>query len=198
MSFTRSIFAAVAASVALAGPAAAQDHAVWFLGKSGGFNAATNLNAAGTADFNKIGYNVGGAVGVQVNPYVTLRGNFSFARNQMQANGLDTGDRLNRFFYDAAIQLQYPTTVGLEPYVFAGGGAVTLHEVGTSGQDKTKGTGTFGLGLNYTIPQTGLGLFVEGQGWVYQMSKLDGYLSSYDKTQVEIGWSGGLSYRLPF
>lgn len=198
MSFTHSILSAVALTVAMAGPAAAQDHALWFMGKSGGFNAITNLNGAGTADFNKVGYNVGGAVAVQVNPYVTLRGNFSFARNQMQTNGLDTGNRLNRLFYDAAIQLQYPTAVGVEPYVFAGGGAVTLHEVGTSGLDKTKGTGTFGLGVNYAIPRTGLGLFVEGQGWVYRDSGLDGFLSSYDKTQVEMGWSGGVSYHLPF
>lgn len=119
-------------------------------------------------------------------------------RNELRANALDTGDKVNRFFYDAAAQLQYPTAVGLEPYVFAGGGAVTIHEVGTSGQDRTKGTGTFGLGLNYTIPGTGLGRFAEGKGWLYQVSNLNGVLSSFDKTQVEIGWSGGVSYRFPF
>lgn len=106
--------------------------------------------------------------------------------------------QLNRFFYDAAVQFQYPTAIGLEPYLFAGGGAVTVHEVGTNGQDKTKGTGTFGLGLSYTIPRTGLGLFAEGKGWLYEASNLNGGLSPYDKLQVEAGWSGGLSYRILF
>ena len=120
---------------------------------------------------------------------------FTFGRNELRNNALATGDKLNRFFYDAAVQLQYPTAVGITPYVFAGGGGVTIHEVGTSGQDKTKGTGTFGLGLNYTVPGAGLGLFAEGKGWLYQVSNLNGALSPFDKTQVEIGWSGGVSYR---
>lgn len=198
MSFTRSILGAVAVTLALAGPAAAQDRAIRVFARSGGFNALTNLNDAGTADFNKVGFNVGGGVGVQVHRFVTLRGDFTYAQNELRANGVETGDKLNRFLYDAAVQLQYPTAIGLEPYLFAGGGAVTVHELGTSGQDKTKGTGTFGLGLNYTIPQTGLGLFVEGKGWLYEVSNLNGFLSSYDKLQVEIGWSGGLSYRFAF
>jgi opacity protein-like surface antigen len=168
MSFSRSILGAVAVTLALAGSAVAQDRAVRIFAHSGGFNALTDLNDAGTADFNKVGYSVGGGIGVQVHRFVTLRGNFSYAQNELQANGAETGDKLNRFFYDAAVQLQYPTASGLEPYLFAGGGAVTVHEVGTSGEDKTKGTGTFGLGLNYTVPQTSLGVFLEGKGWLYE------------------------------
>lgn len=198
MSFTRSILGAVAVSLALAGPVAAQDRAIRVFARSGGFNAVTNLNDAGTADFNKVGFNVGGGVGVQVHRYVTLRGDFTWAQNELRTNDVETGDKLNRFLYDAAIQLQYPTAVGLEPYLFAGGGAVTVHEIGTSGEDKTKGTGTFGLGLNYTVPRTGLGFFVEGKGWLYEVSNLNGFLSPYDKLQVEIGWNGGVSYRFPF
>lgn len=146
---------------------------------------------------NKVGYTVGGGVGVELHRFVTLRGDFTYARNELRTNGVDTGDRVNRFFYDAAVQLQYPTAIGLEPYLFAGGGAVTVHELGTTGQDKTKGTGTFGLGLNYTVPQTGLGVFVEGKGWLYEVSRLNGVLSPYDKLQVEVGWTGGVSYRIP-
>ncbi len=196
--FTRSIFAAIALSAVLAGTGAAQDRAVWFMAKSGGFNGVTSLNDAGTADLKKVGYNLGGAVAVQLHRYVALRGNFSFGRNELQANGGATGDRLNRFFYDAVIQVQYPTRIGLMPYVFAGGGAVTLHPVGTSGLNTTKGTGTFGLGVNYALPRTGLGFFLEGQGWVYQAKDLKGFLAGYDKTQVEMSWSGGVSYRAPF
>lgn len=108
--------------------------------KGGGFNALTDLNDAGTADFNKVGYDLGGGVGVQIHRYVTLRGDFNFARNELRSNSVGTGTKLNRFFYDAAVQLQYPTAIGLEPYLFVGGGAVTFHEVGTTGQNDTKGT----------------------------------------------------------
>ena len=195
MSFTRSTLGALAAALIVATPAAAQDRAVAIFARGGVYNALTSLNDAGTADFQKVGYNVGGGVGVQLHKYVGLRGDFTFGRNELRNNALATGDKLNRFFYDAAVQLQYPTAVGITPYVFAGGGGVTIHEVGTSGQDKTKGTGTFGLGLNYTVPGTGLGLFAEGKGWLYQVSNLNGALSPFDKTQVEIGWSGGVSYR---
>lgn len=198
MKFCGAILGAMILSVSMVRPSAAQDRAVWLLARSGGLNAATNLDDAGTADFNKTGYNVGGAVGVQVHRYVTLRGNFSFGRNQMQMDGVDTGNRLNRYFFDAAVQLQYPTASGVMPYVFVGGGGVTLHEADTSGQNVTKGTGTVGLGLHYTIPNSSWGLFVEGQGWLYQARDLPGYLASYDKTQFEIGWSGGVSYHLPF
>lgn len=198
MSFTRNLMGALALSAVLAAPALAQDHAVWFAAKSGGFNAVTNLDDAGTTNFKRAGYNVGGAVGVDLLRYVAIRADFSFARNQLRSNTVPTGDKLNRFFYDAAVQLQYPTSVGLEPYLFAGGGAVTLHEVGTTGQNTTKPTGTAGLGVNYTVPGTGLGLFAEGQGWIYKAKDLNGFLAGYDKTQVEVEWGGGVSYRLPF
>ena len=197
MTFTRSFLGAAALALAVAGPVAAQDRAVRLFARSGGFNAVTNLDNAGSADFNKVGLNVGGGVGVQLHRFVTLRGDLTFARNELQTNGVDTSDRLNRFLYTVGVQLQYPTAIGLEPYAFLGGGAVTLHQVGTSGQDKTRAAGTFGLGLNYTIPHSRLGLFVEGQGWVYDLSKMNGFLSAYDKRQVEIGWSVGLSYSLP-
>ncbi len=198
MSFTKNVAGALALSAVLAAPALAQNHAVWFAAKTGGFNAVTNLDAAGTTDFKRVGYHLGAAVGVGVQRYIALRTDFSFARNQLRSASVPTGDRLNRFFYDAAVQLQCPTSVGVEPYVFAGGGAVTLHEVGTSGQNKTKATGTVGLGASYTIPRTGVGVFAEGQGWIYKAKDLGGFLTGYDKTQVEIEWGGGVSYRLPF
>lgn len=198
MSYARSSLATLVVAVLAAAPAYAQDHAVTVFARGGGFNAVTNLDDAGISDFKKIGYNVGGGVGVQVHKYVTVRADFTFARNEMQTNDVDTGDKLNRFFYDGAVQLQYLTSTGVEPYVFAGGGAVTLHQVGSGAPDKTRGAGTFGLGINYLVPGTGVGLFAEGKGWVYKLQDLSGALSTFDKTQVDVVWTGGLSYRFPF
>lgn len=73
-----------------------------------------------------------------------------------------------------------------------------MHKVGTSGQKKTKAAGTFGLGFNYRIPNTQFGLFAEGKSWLYKLSRLQGTLAGIDKTQLDVAWNGGVSYRLPY
>jgi outer membrane protein with beta-barrel domain len=198
MSNTRRLAGALVLALALAAPAAAQDRAVFLFARGGGYNGLSNLDDAGTSDFKKVGFNVGGGVGVQLHRYASVRGDLTFARNELRDNQLATGTKLNRFFYDAALQLQYPTASGLEPYLFAGGGAVTLHEVGTSGQSKTKAAGTFGLGFNYRIPNSQFGLFAEGKSWLYKLNGMQGALAGIDKTQYDIAWNGGISYKLPF
>jgi hypothetical protein len=198
MSHPRRLGGALVLALALAAPAAAQDRAVFLFARGGGYNGLSNLDDAGTSDFKKVGFNVGGGVGVQVHRYVSVRGDLTFARNELRDNQFATGTKLNRFFYDAALQLQYPTASGLEPYLFAGGGAVTLHEVGTSGQNKTKAAGTFGLGFNYRIPNSQFGVFAEGKSWLYKLNGMQGALAGIDKTQYDIAWSGGVSYKLPF
>ncbi|HEV8598191.1 MAG TPA: outer membrane beta-barrel protein [Gemmatimonadales bacterium] len=198
MSFSRSALGALVLALGTAASAGAQDHAVRLLARGGGYNGLTNLDDAGTSDFKKVGYSLGGGVGVQANRYLTLRGDFNFGRNELRTNSVATGVRTNRFFYDAAVQLQYPTKSGIEPYLFVGGGAVTLHQVGTSGQNKTRAAGTFGLGLNYQIPGSPFGIFAEGKSWLYKLDNMSGALAGFDKTQLDVAWSGGISYRLPW
>lgn len=198
MSWQTGVVGGLALSLVLAGPASAQDRAVKLSVRSGGFNGLSSLNEPGTADFKQVGYNVGGTLGVDLHRYIGLRGDFTFARNELQENDVETGLELSRFFYDAAVQVQYPTSSGLQPYAFVGAGAVTLHPVGTSDSDKTKPAGTAGLGVNYAIPGSNLGILIEGKGWLYEMSELGGELASYDRTQFDVTWSAGLSYRIPF
>ena len=76
-------------------------------------------------------------------------------------------------------------------------GAVTLHPVGSEEADQTKPAGTVGLGVNYTIPGTGFGILVEGRGWVYELSDVGGFASTYDRTQFDVAWSAGFTYVLP-
>ena len=198
MSSRQRILGVVLLGLAVAQPASAQEKAVGISIRSGGFNGLSSLNEPGTADFKQLGYNVGGTVSVDVHRYVGLRGDFTFARNELREDEIETGSELNRFFYDAAVQVQYPTASGVRPYAFVGAGAVTLHPVGTSDSDRTKPAGTAGLGVNYTIPGSNLGLLIEGKGWVYEISELGGDLASYDRTQFDVTWSAGLSYRIPF
>lgn len=197
MQYAVKMLAVLALAASAVSPAAGQDRAVTVSARSGGFNALTDLNDAGTRSFGSTGYSVGGGVGVELHRFVAVRADFTYARNELQQDGAGTGTDLNRFFYEAALQLQYPTSFGLMPYVYAGAGAVTLHEVGTSGQDKTKPTGALGLGLNYAVPRSNIGFFVEGRSWLYKPSDASGALAGVDKTQYEVTWTGGVSYRLP-
>ena len=197
MSFTRSMLGALVLAAAVGTPLAAQNRSLSIFARGGGYNGLTDLNKAGTADFKKTGYNLGGGVGLQLHKYVTVRGDFTYGRNELRDHSTPTGVKANRYLYDAAVQVQYPTSSGFEPYGFAGGGAVTVHQVGTSGQDKTKGAGTFGLGLNYRIPNSPLSVFAEAKSWLYKIDGMSGALAGFNKTEFEAAWSGGLSYRFP-
>jgi opacity protein-like surface antigen len=198
MSYAKKAWGAVVITALLASPAAAQQRSVNLFVRSGGYNALTDLNEGGTADFNKVGFNVGGGVTVDLTEYVGVRGDFTWARNELRTGGADTGEKLDRFFYDAALQARLPNGSGLVPYAFVGAGGVTLHPATLEGDDKTKFAGTVGLGADYTLPGTGFGLFLEGQGWLFGTGDLNGALASYDRTQFEVAWSGGFSYRLPY
>lgn len=179
----------------LAAPTAAQSRGLIVSGRGGGFSGLTDLSDSPAADL-KTGFNVGGTVAVQLHKYLAVRGDFTFARSELRANAVETGIHLNKFFYGGAIQAQYPTTSGLTPYVFGGGGAVTIHEENTTGQNKTKGAGSFGVGLSYRIPRTRFEVFAEGTGLVYQHKPFSGSTAGFSKTQVDATYSGGISYRI--
>src|SRR5262245_10779538 len=167
MSWRTRALGALMLGLAVAQPVFAQDKAFGISVRGGGFNGLTNLNESGTADFKQVGYNVGGGVGVDLHKYVGLRGDITFARNELQLNDVETGSELNRFFYDAAVQVQYPTASGFQPYAFVGGGAVTLHPVGSTDSDKTKPAGTADQGVHDVMAGDKLGIGVAGQGWWY-------------------------------
>lgn len=191
---------ALGIAVVAAVPGAAQDHAVTVFARGGGFSALTNLdNANPSSDF-KTGYNVGGGVSVDLYRYVAVRGDFTFARARFRNAGVETNDHFNKFFYTGAIQLQYPTASGFMPYVFVGGGGVTIKEKESPtgvNVDKTKGAGVGGIGFSYTIPRTHFAVFAEGIGYLYKINGLSGTLAGFDKTQFDAGYSGGISYRIP-
>jgi hypothetical protein len=195
------ILAGAALVTLLAGPpASAQEEGqqrgpgVVFSVGGGGFSPLTELDDAGTADF-ETGYRVGASLAYEFNQYVALRGNFTFARSKGrdESSGISPirGENFNRFLYDADIQLGYPFASGAKPYVFVGGGAVTVDPDSTPNQDTfTMGAGKFGVGFSYQIPGSKVRLYVEGAGWVY---KWDRY--GFDKTQLDTTWGGGISYR---
>lgn len=190
---------AAVATLALAVPVYAQSSASSSTGatisvEGGGLTSATNLNDAKTADF-KTGFNVGGALGWQFNPNVALRGTYTFGRSETRGTGLPAsikeGTKTNRQFYGAELQLSAPLSGGVSPYLLAGAGAVTIKPDTTPSQDSfTKPAGKAGVGVNFNVPNSNVALFVESTGWFY---KFDQY--GFDKTQFDLTWSGGLTYR---
>jgi len=198
MSGHRALAVAGLFAVLTTSPAFAQEgegRGVVVFAQGGGFSPLTHLDELGSTDF-KTGYNVGGGVAYQVNRYVAVRGNFTFARAEARYAGAGTindiaGTKFNRFLYDADVQLRYPLQGGAAPYVFVGGGAVTVKQDVTPEQPSfTKGAGKVGVGLSYRIPRSNVGLYVEGAGWLYKWDR-----NGFDKTQFDTTWSGGISYR---
>ena len=177
-------------------PAAAPHEAgpeVVVFANGGGGSPANNLNDAGTADF-KTGWSVGGGAGIQINQYVAIRGVFDYLRNKGEVNSIAfAGQRFNNYFYGGDLQLRYPTASGFAPYLLAGAGAVTIDNKDDATFKRfTKFAGKGGLGVEYTVPRSNFGLYAQASSYVYKFDR-----NGFDKTQADLLWTGGVSYRLP-
>ena len=192
------VTAALVLSLLAPGIASAQasqtlDHPTVVVFANGGGNSSlTNLDDAGTASL-KTGWTAGGGVGVQLNRYVAVRGTFDYARADGESATPFAGQSLNHYFYGGDVQLRYPTVSGFAPYVVLGAGAVTIDNKDNPTFDRfTKFAGKGGVGLEYALPRSDFGLFAQGNSYIYKFDR-----NGFDKTQVDLLWTGGLSYRLP-
>ena len=190
--------AALALSVLTPGIAGAQARAtldrptVVFFANGGGNSSLTDLDDAGTSSL-KTGWTAGGGAGIQLNRYVAVRGTFDFAQNDAEGATSLAGQSLNRYFYGGDLQLRYPSASGLAPYVLLGAGAVTIDNPDNAAFDSfTKLAGKGGVGLEYTLPRSDFGLYAQASSYIYQFDR-----SGFDKTQADVLWTAGLSYRLP-
>jgi opacity protein-like surface antigen len=163
--------------------------------QGGGFTGLTTLDEPGSADF-KPGFNVGGGLGYQFNSHVALRGNLAFARAEARGPAVAaplafSGTKFDRYYYGADLQVLAPLAGGVTPYVFGGGGAVTVRpDVAPAEPTFTKGAGKVGVGVNFQIPHSTAAFYAEGAGWIYKWDRL-----GFDKTQFDLTWSGGITYR---
>jgi hypothetical protein len=109
---------------------AAQDRALIVSVYGGGADHLADLRPSPPAWFTP-GYNLGASVGIQLNQYFAVHGDFTFTRNPLRG-GLQTiaGGDVNRFFYGAHLEARYPFTNGLAPFLFAGLGAVSIDQLG--------------------------------------------------------------------
>ena len=188
------LIASLSASTVLSAQTSEHRPQVVVYGTGGGISPVTDLNTAGTASL-KTGWSAGGGIGIQLHRNVAVRGTFDFA--QAKGEGIAAGNllgrKLNHYFIGGDVQLRYPTESGIAPYLFLGAGAVYLN-TDLNGYDSfTKFAGKGGLGVEYVIPRTNVGVFAQGTSYLYKYDR-----NGFDKNQVDILWTGGLSYRLPF
>jgi opacity protein-like surface antigen len=166
--------------------------ALVFFANGGGNSSLTDLDDAGTSSL-KTGWTAGGGAGVQLNRYLAVRGTFDFAQADGASATPFAGQSLNRYFYGGDLQLRYPTTSGLAPYVLLGAGAVTIDNPDNAAFDRfTKFAGKGGLGVEYSLPRSDFGLYAQANSYIYRFDR-----NGFDKTQVDLLWTGGVSYRLP-
>ena len=162
-----------------------------FFANGGGNSSLTDLNDAGTSSL-KTGWTAGGGAGVQINRYVALRGTFDYTQADGEGAAPFAGQSLKHYFYGGDVQLRYPTANGFAPYVLLGAGAVTI-DADTPGFDRfTKFAGKGGLGIEYTLPRSDVGIYAQANSYLYQFDR-----NGFDKTQADLLWTGGLTYRLP-
>ncbi len=121
--FTGAGLSILLASLALAGPLAAQQRSLQLYVHGGGYSPTQDVDPGGLADFDT-GFNLGGGVGVVLSRYLGVRGDFTYGRNQARdgrpnGSGL-IGEALNgqdlyRFFYGGDVQLRLPVHACFEP-----------------------------------------------------------------------------------
>jgi opacity protein-like surface antigen len=215
MSYGNRLAAAALAAMFAAAPLAAQSDRSIVVGVYGGdYSHMEDFNAAGTARFMP-GYDVGATAGVQFNRYVAVHGDFTFHGCDAQGNASFAGKNFDLFFYGAHVELGYPIPGGVTPYVFFGGGAATIRELGSAAPlgSFTKPAGMFGAGFFYPIFGP-VELFGEVKNLVYRWDRggppsmpwsftttggqtygLAFDTGHFNRTQWDATYTFGLSYR---
>lgn len=176
---------------ALAVPARAQERSLIISVYGGGADHLTDLRKDPPVWFMP-GYDVGASVGVQVNEYLAVHGDFTYTRNPTRGPSF-VGADVNRFYYGAHLGARYPLSIGLAPFVFGGVGAVSVDQLGLDQFEPfTRPALMYGGGLFYTVPRTRLEVFGELKGLSYRWNTAGFY-----RTMVDVTYSVGASYRLP-
>ena len=140
------------------------------------------------------GYSLGASVGVQLTRTVAVHGDFTYTRNPVEGAGPLAGHDVNRFFYGVHAEFRYPMARGFAPFLFAGAGAVSIDQLGLDTfRPTTRPAVMYGGGLSYDIPNTRLDVFGEIKGLTYKWD-----MAGFNRNMVDVTFSGGVSYRMPF
>ena len=163
----------------------------------GGYSHTMNLNSGTPYAHFKVGFNLGTGLGVQLNKYLAIQGDFTFGQAIGQGEVDFIGDRVNRYYLTGRVDLRYPLSDRFVPYVFGGAGRVWVdqagHENNENFQHFNRFAGIFGAGLSFQIPNTNFALLAEGKGHAYKW-----VAEPFNRNQLDITYSMGVSYRFGF
>ncbi len=164
----------------------------------GGYSALNSLGTSPSVDFST-DFIVGLGVGVGLSSRFTVRGEFGYASTEAtdpRTTPPNLNGDYNRYLY--AVDLQARLSGGsFAPYVFAGGGAITIDPVlrdqlpGLVIEHFTRPAGRFGVGWEYRPRGSSAALFMQGTGWVFSFDGL-----GVRATQVDVTYTMGFAYRL--
>lgn len=202
---------AALAGLLLAAPLAAQHRGVILTGFGGGYSELTDLNGAGGPDFRN-GWALGGSLGYQFTKAVGVHADFAWTRatarltpeRDVNASFMVTGDvpgptvpfngvEFHRYFYGAHVEVRHALDVGLAPFMFLGGGLVTIAPAeGGAFETFTRPAAMIGGGLFYALDRSPVELFVEGKVVLYRWNA-----GGFDRPQGDVTYAAGLSYRFP-
>ena len=187
------IVASALACLMVTAPLAAQDRTLVLSLYGGGADHLADLRSSPQVWFMP-GYNLGVSLGVQLNQYFAVHGDFTYTRNPSRGATLFAGSDVNRFFYGAHVEGRYPFTNGFAPFAFAGLGAVTVDQLGVDRFEPfTRPAVMFGGGLFYAIPRSRVEVFGEIKGLTYRWNT-----AGFHRTMFDVTYSAGVSYRLPY
>jgi hypothetical protein len=207
------------AALFIAAPLAAQtkttDHALLFGAYGGGYKPIMDL--AGPTAYFAPGTDWGATVGYEFTPNWALHGDFTYTRSRAEGNATFAGMMFDRYFYGAHAELGYAMGT-FTPYLFFGGGAVTIDEVGSDAKltSFTRPAGMFGAGTFWALGGSNLGLFAEFKNLVYNWDRggpvpvswyipitgggaypVESNLHGFDSVQWDFTYTIGVSYRFP-
>ncbi|HXV85761.1 MAG TPA: hypothetical protein VD793_03630 [Gemmatimonadales bacterium] len=167
-----------------------QEPSVSLYGFGGAYSALSDLTAAGVSSVNfKAGWNAGLGIGLSLNRFLGLRGDLALVQSRRQGSGTNTDWR--KLFTGADLVLRLPLG-SLAPYVFAGGGVVTLDEEGTGTPISSRRGGRGGAGIQVSAGK--LAVFGQAAGWFYKWDALK--FPAFTEQQFDLLYGVGVRVRL--
>lgn len=155
-----------------------------FMTDPGGFDVFRDTEFAGAR-------HMGGTLTFRMSPTVAVRTGVSKAWSTGEETGVLKGEAVdfNRTYYGAAVEARFPVS-GVIPYLFGGGGMVTLDRTAPSRNYKfSEVAGHLGAGLAFPLgDDQSFEVFVEGSKWFY------GRVSTGEGRQYDTGLSVGLTF----
>jgi hypothetical protein len=181
---------AAAAASAAAAPVAAQTRAMVLFAHGGRVTPLVNLTAIGDDFAPSFAY--GGGVAFQMGPGIALRASIVASPTRYRGTTIAPADSgIGRSVWGLDLQVGWPGTSALVPYVYLGAGAAVTSPSDPGASRTTRLAGRAGAGINRV---SGIGtVFAELGSLLYRYRGL-----GFDRYQFDVLVTVGLAVAVPF